>query len=136
MKHEEITNKIIEAFYKVYNTLGYGFLEKVYLNALYIELIEMGFKVGKHKRVLVYYKGQIVGDYTSDLIVEDVVICELKTSESLCEDNEFQLLNYLRATDIEVGLLLNFGKKPEIRRKVYDNDKKSWRTIRMSSLVR
>ena len=84
MKHEEITNKIIEAFYKVYNALGYGFLEKVYLNALYIELIEMGFKVDKHKRVLVYYKGNIVGDYTSDLTVENVVICELKTSESLC----------------------------------------------------
>ena len=132
MKHEEITNKIIEAFYKVYNALGYGFLEKVYLNALYIELIEMGFKVDKHKKVLVYYKGNIVGDYTSDLTVENVVICELKTSESLCEDNENQLINYLKATEIEVGLLLNFGKKPEIRRKVYDNDRKSWRTTRIS----
>ena len=134
MKHEEITNKIIEAFYKVYNALGYGFLEKVYLNALYIELIEMGFKVDKHKRVLVYYKGNIVGDYTSDLTVENVVICELKTSESLCEDNENQLINYLKATEIEVGLLLNFGKKPEIRRKVYDNDRKSWRTTRIFSI--
>ena len=134
MKHEEITNKIIEAFYKVYNALGYGFLEKVYLNALYIELIEMGFKVDKHKTVVVYYKGNIVGDYTSDLTVENVVICELKTSESLCEGNENQLINYLKATEIEVGLLLNFGKKPEIRRKVYDNDRKSWRTIRISPI--
>src|SRR5262245_36381360 len=122
MKHEEVTNKIIKAFYKVYNTLGYGFLEKVYLNALYIELVEMSFNVDKHKRILVYYNGNIVGDYIADMIVENLVICELKTSESLSEENENQLVNYLRATDIEVGLLLNFGKKPEIRRKIYDND--------------
>ena len=109
MKHEEITNKIIKAFYKVYNTLGFGFLEKVYLNAMYIELTEMGYKTDKQKKILVYYKAQIVGDYVSDLTVEDVVICELKTNESISEDNENQLVNYLKATDIEVGLLLNFG---------------------------
>ena len=95
----------------------------------------MGFKVDKHKRVLVHYKEQIVGDYTSDLTVEDVVICELKTCENLCEENEYQLINYLKATEVEVGLLLNFGKKPEIRRKIYDNDKKNWRTIRTSRLT-
>jgi GxxExxY protein len=129
MKHGEITNKIIEAFYRVYNTLGYGFLEKVYRNALCYELIEMGFKVDMEKRILVYYKTHIVGDYSSDLLVEDVVICELKTSESLQEGDENQLINYLKATNIEVGLLLNFGKKPQVKRKIYDNDKKSWRTI-------
>ena len=80
MKHEEITNKIIEAFYKVYNTLGYGFLEKVYRNALFFELTEMGFNVKMEKRILVYYNTHIVGDYSSDLLVEDVVICELKTN--------------------------------------------------------
>ena len=131
MKHQEIIEQIIKAFYVVYNTLGYGFLEKVYENAMYIELTEMGYKVDRQKRVLVYYKGQIAGDYCSDLTIEDTVICELKTNESLSEDNENQLVNYLKATTIEVGLLLNFGKKPEVRRKIFDNDKKAWHTTRM-----
>jgi GxxExxY protein len=103
MKYEEITEKIIQAFYKVYNTLGYGFLEKVYLNALYIELIDTGLIVNKHKRVLVHYKGNVVGDYTSDLTVENVVICELKTSESLCDDNEDQLIDYLKAKILKLA---------------------------------
>jgi len=131
MKHEEITEQIIKAFYKVYNTLGYGFLEKVYLNALLIELTEMGFNAAINKRIYVYYKDRVVGDYISDMIVEDIVICELKANESLSEENESQLINYLKATEIEVGLLLNFGKRPEIRRKIYDNDKKAWQTTRM-----
>ena len=130
MKHEDLTEKIIKAFYKVYNTLGYGFLEKVYLNALLIELLKMGLKTEKEKRVLVFYEGQIVGDYNADLTVEDVVICELKTSEQLYEGDENQLINYLKATEVEVGLLLNFGKKPEVRRKVYDNERKSWLTTK------
>ncbi len=124
MKHENVTEKIIQAFYKVYNTLGYGFLEKVYLNALYIELIAMGLKVEKEKKILVYYFGHIVGDYNADLIVEDIVAVELKAIEALVEDNEHQLVNYLKATTIEVGLLLNFGKKPQVKRKIFDNDKK------------
>ena len=128
MKYEELTEKIIKAFYKVYNTLGYGFLEKVYLNALLIELTQMGLAATKEKKVLVYYEGQLVGDYNADLTVENVVICELKTSEQLYEGDENQLINYLKATEIEVGLLLNFGKKPEVRRKVYDNERKSWQT--------
>jgi GxxExxY protein len=132
MKHQEITEQIIKAFYKVYNTLGYGFLEKVYENALYIELIKMGYSVDKQKRVYVYYEGEVVGDYLSDLTADNLVICELKTHESLAEDNEKQLINYLKATAIEVGLLLNFGKKPELRRKIYDNDKKTWYTTRMT----
>lgn len=134
MKHEEITEQIIKAFYNVYNTLGYGFLEKVYENAMYIELTGMGFKVDRQKKVLVYYKQQIVGDYSSDITVEDLVICELKTHERLLEDNENQLINYLKATNIEVGLLLNFGKKPEIRRKIFDNDKKAWHTARITQV--
>jgi len=124
MKHEDITEKVIQAFYKVYNTLGYGFLEKVYLNAMYIELVSMGLKTKKEKRIIVYYFGQIVGDYNADLIVEDVVTAELKANEFLVERNEHQLLNYLKATNIEVGLLLNFGKTPQIKRKLFDNDKK------------
>jgi GxxExxY protein len=124
MKHSEITEKIIQAFYKVYNTLGYGFLEKVYLNAMYIELTGMGLKVEKEKKVLVYYCGQVVGDYNTDLIVEGVAAAELKANEILAEENELQLINYLKATTIEVGLLLNFGKKPQVKRKIFDNDKK------------
>ena len=124
MKHEEITEKIIQAFYKAYNTLGYGFLEKVYLNAMFIELTSMGFKTEKEKRILVYYFGNIVGDYNADLIVEDIIAVELKTNEFLVVENENQLVNYLKATNIEVGLLLNFGKKPQVKRKIFDNDKK------------
>ena len=124
MKYEEITEKIIQAFYKVYNTLGYGFLERVYLNALFIELVAMGFKVEKEKKILVYYFGKVVGDYNADLIVEEVIAVELKAIEALTEDNEHQLINYLKATNIEVGLLLNFGKKPQVKRKIFDNDKK------------
>jgi GxxExxY protein len=131
MKHQELTEQIIKAFY---NTLGYGFLEKVYENAMYIELTQMGFKVDRQKRVLVHYYEHIVGDYSSDLTVEDLVICELKTNESLVEENELQLINYLKATAIEVGLLLNFGKKPEVKRKIYDNDKKSWHSTRTTQI--
>jgi GxxExxY protein len=124
MKHEEITDKIIKAFYKVYNTLGYGFLEQVYERAIMVELGQMGLTVETQSKILVYYYGNIVGDYCSDLTVENVVICELKAAECIVEEHEFQLINYLKATTIEVGLLLNFGKKPEIRRKIFDNDRK------------
>lgn len=124
MKHELITEKIIQAFYKVYNTLGYGFLERVYQNALCIELENMGFKAEKEKKILVYYNRNIVGEYYADLIIEDVIAVELKAIETLVEENEHQLVNYLKATKIEVGLLLNFGKKPQLKRKIFDNDKK------------
>jgi len=124
MKHEQLTEKIIQAFYKVYNTLGYGFLEKVYENTMFIELTTMGYKVEKQKKILVYYFGSIVGDYNADMIVEDIVTVELKANECLAEENENQLINYLKATNIEVGLLLNFGRKPQIKRKIFDNDKK------------
>jgi len=124
MKHEEITDKIIKAFYKVYNTLGHGFLEKVYERAMMVELGQMGLTVETQSKILVYYYGNIVGDYCSDLTVENVVICELKAAECIVEEHEFQLINYLKATTIEVGLLLNFGKKREIRRKIFDNDRK------------
>jgi GxxExxY protein len=98
MLHKEITAQIIEAFYKVNNTLGYGFLEKVYENALKLELIHMGLKVEQQKNIRVYYESAEVGDYYADLIVNDVVIIELKAAESLCEEHEAQLINYLKAT--------------------------------------
>ncbi|MEO8405950.1 MAG: GxxExxY protein [Chitinophagaceae bacterium] len=134
MKHADITDQVLNAFYKVYNTLGYGFLEKVYENALYIELIKINLKAERQKKVLVHYDSIVVGDYCTDLIVQDVVICELKAKESLTEADEHQLLNYLRATNVEVGLLLNFGKKPEVKRKIYANNKKSWLTTRVIQL--
>jgi len=124
MLHEEITEKIIQAFYKVNNTLGHGFIEKVYENAMAIELRKMGFTVSQQKKIKVYYEGQEVGDYESDLIVNDLVIVETKAKESLREEHEAQLINYLKATNLEVGLLMNFGKKPEFRRKVFSNDRK------------
>ncbi|MDT3695017.1 MAG: GxxExxY protein [Ignavibacterium sp.] len=125
MLHENITKKIIEAYYKVYNSLGYGFLEKVYENALKIELRRANLKVDQQKNVKVFYNEFEVGDYFADLIVEDLVIVELKAAESLCEEHEAQLINYLKATNLEVGLLLNFGKKAEFKRKVFSNDRKS-----------
>jgi len=120
-KYSEITEKIINAFYKGYNTLGYGFLEKVYENALFIDLVTMGLLV--EKQIKVYYEGKEVGEYFADLAVERCVIVELKTAETLCKEHELQLINYLKATEMEVGLLLNLGKKPEFKRKVFSNKK-------------
>lgn len=124
MLHSEITDKIIKAFYKVYNTLGYGFLEKVYENAMAIELRKEGFEILQQKNIKVYYEEEVVGDYYADLVVNDSVIVELKAASSICEEHEAQLLNYLRATDIEVGMLLNFGKKAEFKRKIFSNNRK------------
>lgn len=124
MLHEEITSQIIKAFYKVNNVLGYGFLEKVYENAMLLELTKMGLKVERQKNILVHYENREVGNYFADLVVNDVVIIELKAAESLCEEHEAQLINYLKATNIEVGLLLNFGKKAEFKRKIFTNDRK------------
>ena len=121
-KHSDITEKIIKAFYKVYNTLGNGFLEKVYENALFIELELIGLKVTKQEPIKVYYEEKEVGVYFADLVIENIIIIELKATEYLREEHELQLINYLKATEIEVGLLLNFGKKPEVKRKVYSND--------------
>lgn len=108
--HKELTGSILKLFYEVYNELGYGFLEKVYQNALYNELKNNGFEVESQKQIKVYYKNIEVGEYYADLIVNDKVILELKATEAITEAHEFQLLNYLKSTNIEVGLLLNFGK--------------------------
>jgi GxxExxY protein len=124
MKHEELSKQIIKIFYQVYNELGYGFLERVYQNALFLALKEEGLEVEPNRKIKVWFRGFEVGDYFADLIVNDTIILELKAAKCLVEENEAQLLNYLRGTEIEVGLLLNFGKKPEVRRKVYDNELK------------
>jgi GxxExxY protein len=119
--HKNLTDSIIKTFYDVYNELGYGFLEKVYQNAMVFELQSRGFNVKAQQQIKVYYKDKVVGDYFADILVNDLVILELKAAESIVEEFEYQLLNYLRGTNIEVGLLLNFGKKPEFRRKVFEN---------------
>lgn len=120
--HKELTDGILKTFYSVYNELGYGFLEKVYENAMYLELTDRGFKVEAQKQIKVYYKGAEVGIYYADLVVNDTVILELKAVEYLVEEFEYQLINYLRATEFEIGLLLNFGKKPEFKRKIFTNN--------------
>ena len=122
--HTEITEKIINAFYKVYNTLGYGFLEKVYEKAMMIELKKQGLNAQSQLPINVYYETEEVGLYYADIIVEDKVILELKANDTFCAEDEPQLLNYLKATRAEVGLLLNFGLKPEVKRKTFTNDKK------------
>jgi len=124
-KHSDITEKIIKAYFKVYNSLGYGFLEKVYENAMKIELQKMEMNVITQQPIKVYYEKEQVGNYFADLIVEDKVIVELKASESICEEHEAQLINYLKATDIEVGLLMNFGKDPKFKKKVFSNQFKN-----------
>jgi GxxExxY protein len=127
MLHEELTERTIKIFYFVYNQLGYGFLEKVYQNAMLVELKRNGFNCESQKKINVFYQGIRVGEYFSDIIVNDSIILELKASEILVYENECQLINYLRATEIEVGLLLNFGIKPEFRRKYFTNDRKKIR---------
>jgi GxxExxY protein len=121
LKHSDITQGIIECYYSVYNELGYGFLEKVYEKAMEIELKSKGFGVEIQKPIQVYYKDQSVGNYFADMVVEGLVILELKAASNLMPQHEAQLINYLKATNIEVGLLLNFGLQPEFKRKIYTN---------------
>ncbi len=125
--HKNITDLILKAFYNVYNKLGYGFLEKVYENSMMIELNELGLKCERQKQIEVFYKNKNVGEYFADLIVNDLVIIELKAAESICPEHEAQLINYLRATNCEVGLLLNFGKTPQFKRKIFKNEFKNLR---------
>lgn len=124
-KHVELTDRIIKCFYTAYNALGYGFLEKVYENSLLMELEQSGIKAKTQFPIKVSYRGAVVGDYYADLLVEDLVIIEIKAASHLLPEHEAQLLNYLKATDLEVGLLFNFGPKPEIKRKAYNNSRKN-----------
>jgi GxxExxY protein len=118
MKHQELTGQIIQCAYKVHNTLGFGFLEAVYRNALLIELTKNGLQAAKEQPIRVSYDGQQVGDYAADILVENRIILELKSIKDLHPAHEAQLVNYLKATGLEVGLLINFGEHVEIKRKV------------------
>jgi len=119
MKHKDLTAKIIECAYKVHNTLGFGFLESVYQGALTIELEKAGLKAQTEVPIKVFYEEKIVGDYIADIVIEDKVILELKSVKELHPAHEAQLTNYLKATGIEVGLLINFGQSAQIKRKVF-----------------
>ncbi len=127
--HKNITDKIIRAFYNVYNELGFGFLEKVYERSMVIELRNMGLECESQKKIDVYYKNKNVGDYYADIIVENKVIVELKAAEGIIKEHEAQLLNYLKATNIEVGLLLNFGNKPKFQRLIFENEFKNNQSV-------
>ena len=120
MKHKELTAKIIECAFKVHRSLGFGFLESVYRNALMIELPKSELQAEKEKRIQVYYDGQVIGDFVADIVVEDKIIVELKSVKEIHSAHEAQLVNYLKAPGMEVGLLINFGDKVEIKRKVLD----------------
>ena len=124
LKHEALTEKIIKAFYSVYNELGHGFLEAVYEEAMAISLREAGFNVARQYPVAVWFHQHKAGEFKADLVVENLVLVELKAVQSLDASHHAQIINYLNATEFEVGLLLNFGPKPEIQRRMLDNDRK------------
>ncbi len=124
-KYSDLTSDILRVYYDVYNNLGYGFLEKVYENAMMIELKKQGIPCQRQVPIEVYYDDQSIGHYFADILVDDKIIIELKAAEGLLPEHECQLVNYLKATDIEVGLLLNFGKKPQHKRRVLTAEYKS-----------
>lgn len=121
--HSKLTEKIIKIYYEVYNTLGFGFLEQVYQNALYFALMKEGYTCKAQYPIDVYFEDQLVGQYKADIIVNDTIILELKACKTLSSAHVRQLYNYLRATNYEVGLLLNFGEEPQVVRRVAKNKK-------------
>jgi GxxExxY protein len=133
LKHGAITDKVIRAYYEVYNTLGFGFLESVYESAQEITIRDLGLSVARQAPITVSFRGQCIGDFRADLLVESAVIVELKAASTMVAGHEAQILNYLRASSIEVGLLLNFGPKPEFKRFTFDNQRKQIRVYRCAS---
>jgi GxxExxY protein len=128
-KHRELTDAIICCFYTVYNTLGFGFLEKVYENALLAEFEIRGISAVPQSPIKVFYGNRQVGEFFADILVENTVIIEIKAVKNLAPEHEAQLLNYLKATEIEVGLLLNFGTQPQIKRRSFENERKGFRPV-------
>ncbi|QMW04275.1 GxxExxY protein [Spirosoma foliorum] len=124
-QHSDLTQLILKAFFNVYNKLGYGFLEKVYENAMRVEIAKFGLSCTAQQPIDVYYDTEKVGIYYADLVVNNCVIVELKAAIGLAPEHEAQLTNYLKATNIEVGLLLNFGREPQYKRKVFTNNRKN-----------
>jgi GxxExxY protein len=124
--HQELTDAIICCFYTVYNTLGFGFLERVYENALLAEFRKRSIAAIAQSPISVYYEGILVGEFFADILVENKVIVEVKAVKNLIPEHEAQLLNYLKATEVEVGLLLNFGIQPQVKRRYFDNIRKGY----------
>lgn len=123
-KHSELSELIIGVFYDVYNELGFGFLESVYRKSFALALAPKCKTVREEVPIAVYFRGSNVGDFKADLVVNDLILVELKTAEALVRAHEAQVLNYLRSTQLEVGLLFNFGPKPQVRRLLFDNARK------------
>lgn len=126
-KHDALTERIIGVFYDVYNELGYGFLESVYREAMRVALVQGGMKVDVEVPVPASFRGNVVGVFRADLVVDDAVLLELKTCDQLARQHESQTMHYLRATPIEVALLMNFGPAPRFKRFVLDNELKKQR---------
>jgi GxxExxY protein len=123
-RHSELTDGIIGVFYEVYNELGFGFVESVYRNSLRFALQQKGFSVEQEVPVSVFFRGKCVGDFRADLVVSSTILLELKTAEKIIPAHESQVLNYLRSTALEIGLILNFGPRPQVRRLLLDNSRK------------
>jgi len=124
LKHRDLSRKIIKAFYEVYNELGSGFMESVYENALGIILHAQGLKVSKQHPIAVYFRNQLIGEFRIDIMVEEKIILELKSVSKILPEHEAQIINYLKATDIDIGLLMNFGNKPEFKRFIFGKKRK------------
>jgi len=135
LKHKELTETIIGVFFEVYNELGHGFLESVYERAFEVALTSKGLDVCRQIQVPVWFRGHKVGDFVADILVNRLVLLELKAARTIDSTHEAQLLNYLRATEIEVGLLFNFGIKPEFRRLAFDNSRKQVRQLNKISIA-
>jgi len=127
LKHSALTDKVIGAFYDVYNELGHGFLESTYAEAMLVALESIGLTAAREVSVSMWFRGRKVGQYFADLVVEETILLELKASRTLEKAHEAQLLHYLRATGVEVGLLLNFGLRRQFRRVLSDNERKKIR---------
>lgn len=127
-RHADLTKALIGCFYNVYNELGFGFIESVYENSLCLALRSEGFEVYQQIAIPVWFRGTQVGDFDADMMVNQLVLLELKTARAIENAHMCQLMNYLKATEIEVGSLLNFGPKPEFKRVVLGNDRKSNRS--------
>jgi GxxExxY protein len=135
LKHGELTEKIIGIFYDVYNELGYGFLESVYEESLVIALSAAALTLERQVPVPVWFRGQNVGQFRADIMVAGCVLLELKGARVLESAHEAQLLHYLKSTEIEIGLLLNFGPRPQLRRLPFENERKKIRANPCKSLA-
>ena len=129
LKHAGVTGPLIELFFHVYRTLGYGFLERVYGNAMAVAARNFGLEIAREVPIRVHFEGLVIGEYHADLVANNAVVVELKACKALGKEHEAQLLNYLKATSYEVGLLFNFGPTAQYKRLIYENGRKgnlSW----------